>query len=72
MTRAKTLISNKNFDELDRLMAEKNKKSVVIPYEIVADLLMRAGEEDKGLQMLLKMTDAEVTSIIYFRNKSIC
>lgn len=41
-------------------MADKNKKSVLVPYEIVADLLMRAGEEEKGLQMLLKMPDAEV------------
>ena len=49
MTRAKTLIQNRNFDELDRFMSEKNKKTVIIPYEIVADLLIRNGEEDKGL-----------------------
>jgi hypothetical protein len=60
LTRAKTLIAKRNFDELDRLLAEKNKKAVVIPYEIIADLLIRSGEEEKGLQMLLKMPDVEV------------
>ena len=49
LTRAKTLIAKKNFYELDNFLAEKNKKSVVVPYEIIADLLMRAGEEEKGL-----------------------
>jgi hypothetical protein len=43
------LIINKNFDELERFLADKNKKVVIIPYEIVADLLIRAGEEEKGL-----------------------
>lgn len=28
---------------------------------MVADLLMRSGEEERGLRMLLKMTDVEVT-----------
>lgn len=49
LTRAKTLIANKRFDDLDQFLAEKNKKTVVVPYEIVADLLIRAGEEEKGL-----------------------
>jgi hypothetical protein len=49
LTRCKTLIINKNFDELERFLADKNKKVVLIPYEIVADLLIRAGEEEKGL-----------------------
>jgi hypothetical protein len=49
LTRAKALIANKNFEELDRMLNEKNKKSVIVPYELVADLLMKAGEEEKGL-----------------------
>jgi hypothetical protein len=52
LTRAKALIANKNYDELERMLAEKNKKTVIIPYELVADLVMKAGDEDKGLQII--------------------
>jgi hypothetical protein len=31
------------------MLIEKNKKNVIVPYELVADLLIRAGEEEKGL-----------------------
>lgn len=43
------MIQNKNFEELDRLIIEKNKKGAVIPYELVADMLIKAGLDDKGL-----------------------
>lgn len=76
LTRVKVLIENKNFDELERLLADKNKKTPIIPYELVADLLIRAGQEDRGLAMIMKMPDVEV---IYWqniftinRNKLIC
>lgn len=49
LTRVKALIQNKNFEELDRLIVEKNKKGAVIPYELVADMLIKAGLDDKGL-----------------------
>ena len=62
MTRVKTLIQNKNFEELDRMMAEKNKKTIIIPYELVADMLIRSGQEEKGLQIIMKMPDIEVIS----------
>lgn len=43
MTRVKTLIQNKNYEELDRMMGEKNKKTIIIPYELVADMLIKSG-----------------------------
>lgn len=43
MTRVKTLIQNKNYEELERMMAEKNKKTITIPYELVADMLIKSG-----------------------------
>jgi hypothetical protein len=55
MTRAKTLIAKKNYEELERLVVEKNKKQVILPYEILADLLIKAGEDERAFQMLLKM-----------------
>lgn len=42
-------------------MEEKNKRnSSMIPIEIVAQLLIKSGEEEKGYNMISKMDDVEV------------
>ncbi|CAD8176545.1 unnamed protein product [Paramecium octaurelia] len=59
ITRVKALINNKNWEELERFINEKNKKNVSIPYELVADMLIKADQEERGLQMIMKMPDPE-------------
>ncbi|CAD8066275.1 unnamed protein product [Paramecium sonneborni] len=59
LTKVKTLINNKKWDELDKIMSEKNKKSILIPYELVAELLMKADQEERGIQIIMKMPDVE-------------
>ncbi|CAD8149295.1 unnamed protein product [Paramecium octaurelia] len=59
LTRVKTLINKKNWDELDKFMQEKNKKSIIIPYELVSELLFKADQEERGISILMKMPDVE-------------
>ncbi|KAM3144242.1 hypothetical protein pb186bvf_003704 [Paramecium bursaria] len=67
LTRVKALIQNKNYDELDRLVNEINKKTQFIPYELVADLLIRSGAEDKGLAMIMKMPEVEEQVYLFMK-----
>lgn len=34
------MIQSKSFDELDKLVAEKNKKTEVLPYVLISNLLI--------------------------------
>lgn len=49
MSRIKILIEKRDFEQLDQVMDDANKKKIVIPYEIVADMLLQINEEEMAL-----------------------
>lgn len=56
---AHALIKSKKFDELEKLLADKNKKYATIPWFSVVDMLSEAGETDRAEKYVVKLPDVE-------------
>lgn len=56
---ARAFIDGKKWDELERLLADKNKKYATIPWFSIVDMLSDAGEGDKAEKYVVKLSDVE-------------
>lgn len=57
--RIKNLILQKDYEKLDTILNEVNRKSPVLPWEFVAELLFEVGNPELAEKYLGKVTDIE-------------
>ncbi|KAL4451003.1 hypothetical protein ABPG74_021325 [Tetrahymena malaccensis] len=58
--KVRNLIKEKDYEQLEFfLVKEVNKKNVVIPYELVADLLIKEGAKEQAVRLILNIPKME-------------